>query len=149
MNKPDVIIDRVQYPDTITIVGGGAIHNMSLISNRVYEMGEIVFSNTIQTFPLEQQIILCYDDNYIPLDNDEHFTIIGNVKIYYGFDSFCNHSCDPNCHHIPTSDNSYQMIASRKIHIGEELTCDYAVFDTECKTHFECKCGSAICRGII
>ena len=147
MCETDVIIDHIQYPDTLKILDSG-IHNTSLFSKRLYTAGELVFTNITQTFPLYQKIVLCYDNKSILLENDVHFTIIGNSKIYYGFDSFCNHSCDPNCHHIPISDNSYQMVATRDIQIGEELTCDYAIFDTECETHFECKCGTAICRGL-
>ena len=143
----DILIDIITCPKQISIIGEK--NNMSLISNKTYQKGDVVFYNKIQFFPLTKQIIIHYDNKHHLLENDIHFTITGNNKIYYGFDSFCNHSCDPNCHHIPTSDISYQMIASRYIQIGEEITCNYDVFKTEYNTAFECKCGSINCRKII
>jgi len=71
----------------------------------------------------------------------------------YGFDGFMNHSCSPNCY-CPlicrTPDlMTYDAIAIKDIEIGDEITCDYALFDYECDGHqiVECGCKSANCRG--
>lgn len=43
----------------------------------------------------------------------------------------------------------YQAIALRDIDVGDEITCDYALFDYDCKGHTieVCACGSTNCRG--
>ena len=43
----------------------------------------------------------------------------------------------------------YQAIALRDIDVGDEVTCDYALFDYYCDGHKieACACGSTVCRG--
>ena len=43
----------------------------------------------------------------------------------------------------------YQAIALRDIDVGDEITCDYALFDYDCSGHQieVCACGSTKCRG--
>jgi D-alanine-D-alanine ligase len=55
-----------------------------------------------------------------------------------------NHSCDAN-----TRMAGLNMIATRDIATGEELTLDYALFLDKEMEPFQCQCGSAQCRGII
>jgi SET domain len=55
-----------------------------------------------------------------------------------------NHSCDPN-----TSYDGLNVIATRLINKGEELTLDYASFMDEHMEPFHCQCSSANCRGLI
>ena len=55
-----------------------------------------------------------------------------------------NHSCEPN-----TAFDGLNTIALKNIYIGEELTFDYATFLDKEMEPFECKCGSAKCRGLI
>jgi len=48
------------------------------------------------------------------------------------------------------ADNVYDLIATRNVAIGEELTSDYESFDVCLDVaSFTCECGAAICRGII
>jgi uncharacterized protein len=56
---------------------------------------------------------------------------------------FINHSCQPNC---GLHGNSV-LVALREIEVGEELTYDYAMSDGSDYDEFECKCGTAACRG--
>jgi len=56
-----------------------------------------------------------------------------------------NHSCSPNC----GMRNATQLIAMRKLAVGEELTYDYAMSDTSNYDEFECACGSDRCRSQI
>lgn len=58
-----------------------------------------------------------------------------------------NHSCDPNL----WMEDEVTLSARRDIAPGEELTGDYALweFDPEHVCPFECRCGSAHCRGKI
>lgn len=55
-----------------------------------------------------------------------------------------NHSCDAN-----TRMAGLNMIATREIATGEELTLDYGLFLDKEMEPFQCQCGSAQCRGII
>jgi hypothetical protein len=51
-----------------------------------------------------------------------------------------NHSCDPNCKY-----DGLNVIASRKIKKGEELTLNYASFLDEHMEPFACQCGAINC----
>ena len=55
-----------------------------------------------------------------------------------------NHSCDPN-----TAYDGLNVVTTRSIKKGEELTLDYASFLDEHMEPFQCQCGSDNCRGLI
>lgn len=55
-----------------------------------------------------------------------------------------NHSCMPN-----TKYDGLNVIATRDIGEGEELTVDYALFIDESMEPFACQCGSENCRELI
>jgi len=58
-----------------------------------------------------------------------------------------NHSCDPNCGFDPTDSNA--VVAIRPINIGEELTYDYHLLETEGSLirGLACKCEAPSCVG--
>ena len=64
-----------------------------------------------------------------------------------------NHSCSPNCYDplvYRTPDiMCYDAVAGKDICIGDEITCDYALFDYECDRHriSQCGCNATNCRG--
>lgn len=55
-----------------------------------------------------------------------------------------NHSCNANSHYV-----GLNVIASRNISKGEELTLDYATYLDERMDPFECHCGAENCKGWI
>ncbi|MEO6190739.1 MAG: SET domain-containing protein-lysine N-methyltransferase, partial [Saprospiraceae bacterium] len=55
-----------------------------------------------------------------------------------------NHSCSPNTHY-----DGLNVIASRLIHKGEELTLDYSTFLDELAESFQCNCQSPECKKTI
>jgi D-alanine--D-alanine ligase len=55
-----------------------------------------------------------------------------------------NHSCDAN-----TAYEGLNVIATRAIQKGEELTLDYSTFLDETMEPFHCACGAENCRGFI
>jgi len=57
---------------------------------------------------------------------------------------FLNHSCDPNVGFA----GNIVLVAMRDIEAGEELTTDYALFDTS-SDEMVCRCGQPSCRGQI
>ena len=56
-----------------------------------------------------------------------------------------NHSCNPNAWMI----DAFTICARRNIHIGEEITADYALWEPDEKyvSAWTCRCGSRRCRG--
>lgn len=57
---------------------------------------------------------------------------------------YMNHSCDGNS----WWSGDKQMVAMRRIEVDEEVTADYATFETANTTHsFKCCCGATACRG--
>ncbi|MDP1546488.1 MAG: SET domain-containing protein-lysine N-methyltransferase [Anaerolineales bacterium] len=56
-----------------------------------------------------------------------------------------NHSCDPNLGFT----GQIGLAAMRDIEAGEELRFDYAMCDGSPYDEFDCRCGSANCRGKI
>lgn len=80
-----------------------------------------------------------------PLDGDGHVYAIweDHPKRWRPI----NHSCDPTC--VNAAPHSLNVIATRDIAAGEDLTMDYAVFCDFTMKPFQCHCGSAQCRGLI
>ena len=61
-----------------------------------------------------------------------------------GMDYFVNHSCDPSV--WMTEETT--VVARRDIQPGEEITGDYAVWESDPAYVVDpCSCGSALCRG--
>lgn len=62
-------------------------------------------------------------------------------------DDFMNHSCNPNI----WMKDEVTLVARRDIQANEELTADYAMWesDEEWTMHQECHCGSELCRQVI
>jgi hypothetical protein len=63
-----------------------------------------------------------------------------------------NHSCEPNCETEESDDGRVFVMALRDIKRGEELFYDYSLIIDEritptLKRQYECRCGSADCRG--
>lgn len=58
---------------------------------------------------------------------------------------FGNHSCDANL----WMQDEVTLVAKRAIAAGEEITADYAVQTADKPWQMECRCGAAVCRGVI
>lgn len=56
-----------------------------------------------------------------------------------------NHSCNPNCGLM----GSTVVVALRNIEVGEEISYDYAMSDSEAYDEFNCECNSSECRGVV
>lgn len=93
------------------------------------------------------------------LEVHHHFPLLcTNLREVNYFDSFTNHSCDPNIFYDairhfeadPTS-GDYKTFALKDISAGEQLTCDYDLFDWDSrdKAIVKCQCGAPCCRGSI
>lgn len=70
----------------------------------------------------------------------------GDLRVY-SFDSFINHSCEPNSVACDEVDGAFTTIATRHIRRGEEVTTDYDSFIYSYTGIPHCQCGSEYCRG--
>jgi SET domain-containing protein len=86
-----------------------------------------------------------YDRGYdymIQVDDDLFFAAMNDDELEV--EDFINHSCGPNC----GIRGSLQIIATRDIVAGEEITFDYAMTESS-DYSMPCKCGKENCRRII
>lgn len=83
-------------------------------------------------------------DFQYPVQIAEGFWIGPRSQDELDYAEFFNHSCDPNA----GIKGQVILVAMRDIEIGEEITFDYAMAETE-EIEMECKCGSSRCRGVI
>ena len=76
----------------------------------------------------------------ITVGADQHLVLPPRRANGYG-----NHSCEPNLWWV----GRYDLAARRYLHVGEELTNDYATSTGDPAFSMRCTCGSASCRGIV
>ena len=101
------------------------------------------------------------DARYDDASMSEHHTFLFSVTsrtvidaTHGGNDSrFINHSCDPNCEAVIERSRVF-IDAIRDIAVGEELFYDYGYErsgdeDEADEARYECRCGTAKCRGSI
>ena len=149
--------DTIITPLTIAIAYSS---KYSIISAQYFSPGDIIFENESMLFNPNNITKIQVKFNAInstkvktyslKLDFLTHTVNRGNYREYYGFDTFSNHSCDPNSIVKTLDGNKYQVIATKPIGLGEEITQDYETFDSMLDgTVFNCKCGSYNCRKII
>lgn len=94
-------------------------------------------------------------DEPLYVHTDVHAVKVGNGHYWrvYSFDSFINHSCEPNsmaCNETEDADTAattFTTIATRNIHRGEEITTDYDSFIYSYPGIPQCQCRSELCRG--
>jgi len=126
-----------------------------LVAARDFNKGDIVYSNEAILIPDGWTIVIQIDQKRIWLDPLKHTINKGNGwREFYLFDSFQNHSCDLNTCMIYTSKTMYDVIASKDIKTGDELTVeltvDYELIDPEFDgTSFIFSCGEVVCRQVI
>lgn len=126
--------------------------SMQLVALKDFEVGDVVYSNESLIFAGDCHIIIELDGQRKWLNNLIHTVNRGNGKReFFYFDSFQNHSCDPNTYMVYHSENHYDVIACKPILVGDEITGDYDTFDTLRLdgTTFNCCCGAANCRGVV
>ncbi len=80
----------------------------------------------------------------IQVNHDTHIVINSPIEML-------NHSCEPNCGVFVRLDvPTLEIHALRRIEGGEELTTDYAMFESEIEYMTgPCLCGTPSCRGQI
>jgi hypothetical protein len=144
-------------PEGVAI--GKTQYGNGIFATKPFKKGDLLYKGyylLIQMPKIGQSnlIILRTQTGEYALDVLTHTVEVSNEKreLFY-FDGFMNHSCDPTTYSSNSEENefggSYGTIASRDIETGDEITCDYDLFELDCKDKGidECKCGASICRG--
>ena len=129
---------------------GSSVSGYGIFANQPIRKNEVIFSGE----GLAQRII---SKRYVESNwNDKqksdfkHYAYPVGKDVYVLWDENPvnwapqNHSCAPN-----TAYDGLNVIATRDIGQGEELTVDYALFIDESMEPFACQCGSENCRELI
>lgn len=131
-------------------IKGNSIAGFGIYASRNISKGEIVFKGEERP----QRIITkrFVDKNWNEKEKEyfRHYAYPISKEVYISWDEDPaewapqNHSCDPN-----TDFDGLNVVATKDIQKGDELTLDYALFLDETMEPFNCSCGSPNCRRII
>jgi hypothetical protein len=149
---------RCHVPDGITI--GKTKYGQGVFASRHFVKGQVLYTGHFTLLDddgVNRDITLITDDAEYPMTTEMHTVGVGvepNKKreMFY-FDAFMNHSCEPNTYSADSyngeNGGSYKTVALRDISPGDEITCDYDLFelDSRDKGIDKCECGSSLCRG--
>lgn len=119
----------------------------------IYRAHEITIADDGRTYLIHVQVGDEVEDIVI---TSMHTVRYMGVRTFDIPGCFMNHSCDPTSVSRDVLDPStgkviaYEQIATRDLYPGDEITCDYTLFDWDCDGHqFLCDCGSDDCYGFI
>lgn len=154
-NIPAIYEEQFIYekvPEGILLKDCG--HGYGLFASKSFKSGEILYKQKYIIIGEEEQLfLLITDQGEFHLSTTIHSVGIGNGKrSLYTFDSLINHSCDANSYSLTTPEMAsgfeYFQVASKDIEVGDQITCDYNLFDYDCsdKNIQNCLCGSSNCR---
>jgi uncharacterized protein len=133
------ISPKARKGDWSPIAGRGLFAVEAITAGEVVAVkgGHIVDTATVHALPEQLQ------NSEIQIAEGLHLAALTDEE-YEPVMLFINHSCEPN---VGFAGNTV-LAAVRDVAAGEELTTDYALFDTP-STTMECNCGTASCRGVI
>ena len=102
-----------------------SLNSFKMIAQRDFAREETVYSNTSLLFPEDWEVVLVINGRRKWL-TETHTCNKGNgIREFFYFDSFQNHSCDPNTTMVYLSANCYDLVAAKDINKGDELTRNF------------------------
>lgn len=129
---------------------GNAIAGYGIVATRIIAPGEVLFRGEERTHRLvTRNHVECTWDAADRLLFEQYAFPVG-TEVYAIWDDDPNvwapqnHSCDAN-----TAYRGLDVVATREIVVGEELTLDYGELLDEHSAAFDCRCGAGNCRGIV
>jgi uncharacterized protein len=133
------ISPKARKGDPSSIAGRGLFAVEPISANEVVAVkgGHLVDTATMQALPEKLQ------NSEIQIAEGLHLVALTDEE-YEPVMLFINHSCEPN---VGFAGNTV-LAAMRDVEPGEELTTDYALFDSQ-PTTMQCGCGTPSCRGVI
>lgn len=149
----------IDLPEGFEIKNGK--NGYSLFSTKIFKKGDFLYKSDVYVIPFIE-----YDDDFIIYNlhvkdnsNNMNFEILKNHTTIYkhvdkiivwSFDSFVNHSCNPNAimkNFSPLLINetsSFEQYALNDINIGDEITNNYLLYYYDDHL-FECNCNYKFC----
>lgn len=124
-------------PSSIAGRGLFAVEDIAAGETVAVKGGHIVDTETLEALPdklRNSEVQIAERLHVVALTDEEYEPVM----------LFLNHSCEPNVGFA----GNVVIRAMRDIAAGEELTTDYALFETNDSTMM-CSCGTAGCRGTI
>lgn len=148
----DIQIIFDQVPEGIVLKDCG--YGYGMFASKSFKAGETLYRKNYTLISDEERTFLIRtNQGDFKISTATHSVIMGKGKrALYTFDAHINHSCNPNTYSKTTPEMvtncEYDQVASKDIKEGDELTCDYNLFDYYCpeKNIVECHCGSDNCR---
>ncbi|HEY5824102.1 MAG TPA: SET domain-containing protein-lysine N-methyltransferase [Cyclobacteriaceae bacterium] len=129
---------------------GSGVAGYGIFANRDLKKNEIIFKGeTLSQRIVSKKFVEANWNETQKLDFRRYAYPIGK-EVYILWDENPvnwapqNHSCAAN-----TAYQGLNVVATKDIHEGEELTLDYAMFLDETMEPFACQCGSENCRQIV
>jgi hypothetical protein len=135
-----------------------ARYGFGIFATQFFPKGSVVYVGKQLIIPDEFAEFRLILDNQQPsefkLDTETHSVqFTESQRWLYLFDSFMNHSCDPTTISRQNAElkrhNQYETVALKDVHPGDEITCDYNLFEYDCegKVIEKCLCGFPNCVG--
>jgi SET domain-containing protein len=133
------ISPKARKGDPSRIAGRGLFAVDAIAAGEIVAVkgGHIVDTGTMRSLPdrlRNSEIQIAEGLHLVALTDEEYEPVM----------LFINHSCEPNVGFA----GNVVLQAMRAIEPGEELTTDYALFDSGEET-MECSCGAGSCRGMV
>lgn len=131
---------------------------LGLFAVRPFRRGEVIYRAEEFEIPDDDRVYratVLIEDEAVQVDITSTHTVRYNGHRTFDIPGcFMNHSCDPSSVSRDTisSDGSvsYEQVALRDLVPGDEITCNYVLFDWDCDGHrFQCSCGAEGCLGFI
>ncbi|MFL5772868.1 MAG: SET domain-containing protein-lysine N-methyltransferase [Flavisolibacter sp.] len=132
------------------VIRGNAISGFGIYANRDMRPGEYIFSGEekAQRLVTLRHVEKNWSENEKEIFRRYAYPISKEVFLIWDNDPTRwapqNHSCQPN-----TAYNGLNVVTTRPVANGEELTLDYATFLDQNMQPFHCLCGAPNCRGLI
>ena len=131
-------------------IKGNAIAGFGIYAARDIKEGEIIFQGEEKAHRIVTKRHVAANWNEEQKLNFRRYAYALSEEVFVLWDENPsewapqNHSCDAN-----TGLDGLNVVALTDIAVSEELTLDYSQFLDENMEPFECRCGSASCRGTI
>jgi hypothetical protein len=136
-------------------------YGLGIFTTREFLPNEVLYTGVyynIDDFGYDRPLLLKTNQGNYQMTTEMHTVGIGHgteikQRQLFTFDSFMNHSCDPNTfsadEHETVDGGTYKTVALRRIEANEQITCDYDLFeyDSRMKGIEKCECQSKFCRG--
>jgi D-alanine-D-alanine ligase len=143
-------IARHQRKQKKYVVKGNSIAGYGIYAITTIEEGTIIFKGEEKAQRIVTKAFVDINWNEQEKENFRRYAYPISSEVYILWDDNPaewapqNHSCNANTIYV-----GLNVIATKKINAGEELTLDYAYLLDETAEPFECECKSPNCRGLI